>query len=277
MTSSSQPIILQPPAQPTMSQGQSKPRIKYKNVLFKLGIVEVILGSLSVLLCIATLAIARAKRTYSYYDSWEGRTLYYSIDYVINNGGQGIWGGIVLIITGVLGIKAKKHPSGCMYVANMVMTIATAHSSAVMSILSGICAGLVEPMEYAIAYVVLHGIIALIGLIGMIICILHSAYCCAGVCCRKRRYQGVVMYAPQTVVPQQQMVQLANGQYMMVPSASVPQAYPQFQVAGPSFHPSGHVPAQQVPPQQMTKEQEAQMRENPPRYTATPDTFNPSV
>nr|XP_039273488.1 uncharacterized protein LOC120347536 [Styela clava] len=263
-----QSIVLQPQMQPASC---ANPREKYKNVLFNLGITEVILGSLSVILCIATLVIARTKTTYRDYDFDDERSYYWRIRYDLNDLGQGIWCGAAIIAPGVLGIKARKHSSVCMYVANMVVAIVASFFMATLCIISSICAGIVEPKEFAVGYIVLHSIIAVIGFIGMVICIVHSSFCCAGVCCIKKPYQGVVMYTSQPAYSQPQMVQLANGQYMMV-SVNVPQNYPALQMPGPSYYNANQMPQQTEgvslypPTQPMTKEQEAQL--NPPEYTA---------
>nr|XP_039274207.1 uncharacterized protein LOC120348146 [Styela clava] len=266
-----------PPQQATnTSTPQTKLREKYKLVLYRFGVTEIVLGVLSVVLCIVTLIIASTKKTYVYHSTWNNRTYDYRIRYSVTYASHGIWCGGVVIASGILGFKARGKPSVCFYNANMAVSIVASCFMATLCIMSAICAGDTYPRKGNGGIIAVDSIMAVIGFAGMNICIIHSAYCCAGVCCRKKP-QGVVVYAAHPAYPQQQMVQLANGQFIMIPA----QGY----APGTSYYPGTQMPPQPgvaVPPypqtanSQMTKEQEAQANQNPPEYTAHAS-HNPSV
>ncbi|XP_039274209.2 uncharacterized protein LOC120348148 [Styela clava] len=258
-------VTLPPQQATTTSTPQTKPREKYKLVLYRLGVTEIVLGLLSVVLCIVTLLIASTKKTFAYHSSRNNITCYYwyTINYSMAYASHGIWCGAIVIASGILGFKVRRKPSICLYNANMAVSIVTSCFMATLCIMSAICAGDTYPREGNGGIIAVHSIMAVIGFAGMIICIIHSAYCCTGVCCRKKP-QGVVVYSAHPAYSQQRMVQLANGQFIMIPA----QGY----APGTSYYPGAQMPPQpgvavppypQTPNSQMTKEQEAQANQNP--------------
>lgn len=257
-------------------QPSTKPRERHKDKLFKFGIVEVIFGIISIISCIVTLVFASIIRTWPYYIPYYDRTDQMEVYYGETKSAPGIWCGAIVLATGILGIKSKSTPTVCMYNANMTMSIIGACFMGILCIMSGYSAGDLYPLSSTYVVLAMHCLMAIVGFAGMIICIIHSAYCCAGVCCHKNPQQGVVVYAAQP-----QMVQLTNGQYAMI-SPSVPPNYPT--LAGPSYFPAGHVqapvgtpsmqvvtpPHSELPSQPLSssKGQEAQMHDYPPSYSS---------
>nr|XP_039270031.1 uncharacterized protein LOC120344790 [Styela clava] len=235
--------VTAPAPQPeTTTPAQIKPRITHKNVLFKLGIAEVIFGVLSCILCIITLILADKNSSYLYYDDYEKRYYQNRITYGSNVVAQGIWCGVVILASGILGIKARDYPTVCMYRANMTVSIIASFFMFILCILSGVSTITVYPHSYIYILLPYHTILAIIGFVGMIICIVHSAYCCAGICCRTKTTR-----VPRPAYSRQQMVRLANGQYMMVP-INAPQNYPGMPIAQQAVV----VPPGQVFPQPVT-------------------------
>ena len=143
------------------------PRDRNKKTLRGLGIAEASLGGFSILLAIAANYIA------SFWSFFFNRTFTYT--------SQGIWCGVFMIIIGILGISVKKNPSKCMYVANMTMAIVVACISFTGFVLSGFAAG---TSYFSTNLIIIHSIITIICLAVMIITIVHSAFCCSGVCYR---------------------------------------------------------------------------------------------
>nr|XP_039274211.1 uncharacterized protein LOC120348150 [Styela clava] len=234
----------------TTSTPRKKFRAKYKLVLYQLGVTEIVLGVLSVILFIFTLIIASTKTTYVYHDNDLGRTYGPKIDYSITFASHGIWCGAVVIASGMLGFEASRKPSACLYNANMIVSIVASCFMAMLWILSVICAGDTYPREDNEGIIAVHCILAAIGFAGMIICILHSSYYRAGVCCRKKS-QCVVLKATYPAYPQQQMVQLANGQFIMIPA----QEY----VPGTPYNPGAQTsprPEVGIPPYPQTSNQQ---------------------
>nr|XP_039274200.1 uncharacterized protein LOC120348140 isoform X1 [Styela clava]XP_039274201.1 uncharacterized protein LOC120348140 isoform X2 [Styela clava] len=201
----------------TQSQGAAtgklKPRKKYKNVLFYLGTVEIILAVLCAIFCVVTLILAVRNSSYLYQNFYNDQYYTYRITNGTNAVGHGIWCGAVLLVSGILGIKTKHHTSPCMYRANMTFSILAAIFMLILIVLSIVSIVTVYPRSYSYIVMPFHVILAILGFIGMIISIIHAALCCAGICCRKKPRQINVAYTTQ----QGQMVQLANGQYVMMP------------------------------------------------------------
>ena len=204
-----------------------KRRERHKGKLYGLGITECVLGVAMIILAIATLAITGSRYTrYSRY--------YYHIGAELTYSSQGLWSGVLVTVTGILGVCANKNPSVCMYNANMAMSIISAFLLAPAIILSGIAA----PFSYTAALAI-HILIAILGFAAMVICIVHSAFCCAGVCCHKSQNRGVVVYVPQQA---QQLVRLPNGQVVMAaPNPVMPQQYAYGMAASaPISNPTGY-------------------------------------
>ncbi|XP_077974109.1 uncharacterized protein LOC120348153 [Styela clava] len=182
-------------------------------------------------LCIVTLIIASTKKTYVYHERWTNNTQVSKIHYSITYASQGIWCGAIVIASGILGFKVRGKPFVCLYIANMIVSIVASCFMATLCIMSVICAGDIHPREGNGGIIAVHCILANIGFAGMIICIIHIGYCCTSVYCGKK-LQGVVEYAAYPAYVQQQMVQLTNGQFIMIPA----QRY----VPGTSYNPGAH-------------------------------------
>nr|XP_039254359.1 uncharacterized protein LOC120331348 [Styela clava] len=212
------PVAQQPIGQNLPTQqgviDPEKKRSKYKDILYRLGMTELLFGVLFIASCIASLGFAigvtnQGYASYSYYSS-------FGIVYA----SPGIWCGIFPIISGILGICARKNTSTCMYGSNMIMAIFTA-----------IFMGILFSISLPAAIIVTHPAIITFQILNtlgsfaiLIVSIVHSAYCCAGVCCVPPTHSTRAYYTAQPVG--QQYVQLANGQYMLVPNQQIPgQAY----------------------------------------------------
>ncbi|XP_077973923.1 uncharacterized protein LOC144429639 [Styela clava] len=207
------PVMLAQTQPQGAATGQLKPRKKYKNVLFYLGSVEIILAVLCAIFCVVTLILGAINSSYIRRDFWNDRIGEYRITYGTNTVAHGIWCGAVLLVSGILGIKTQHHTSPCMYRANMTFSIFAAIFMVFLIVLSIVSIFTVYPRSYNYIVMPFHIILAILGFIGMIICITHAAFCCAGICCRKKPRQINATYTAQ----QGQMVQLANGQYVMMP------------------------------------------------------------
>ena len=165
-----------------------------------------------------------------------------------------------MITVGFLGTRAKKSPSRSMYIANMIMTIITAIIEATAIVMSS-CAAAVS--RYSIGLMVMHSTISILCLIGIVIVIVHSAYCCGGICCiRKASSPEVVYVTPHgSPYPQSQYVQGPDGQIIMVltqpPMQNVvkPQQF-QYPHSPPIIH-SPQSPAPQRPDARNQKPAEA--------------------
>ncbi|XP_077974146.1 uncharacterized protein LOC120348142 [Styela clava] len=221
-TANVQPQQQAPVGQVTMAQtqpqgaamSQLKPRKKYKNVLFYLGTVEIILAVLCGIFCVVTLILGAINSpSYIVHDRWNDQHHEYRVTYGTNTVAHGIWCGAVLLVSGILGLKTKHHTSPCMYRANMTFSILAAIFMVILLCLSVMSILTIYPRSYRYIVMPFHIILAILGFIGMTICIIHAAFCCAGICCRNKFQQINVTYTAQ----QGQTVQLANGQYVMMP------------------------------------------------------------
>lgn len=191
-SASQQQHIMINQVQPVMQPMQASPMEKYKTYLYNFGITEIVLGAISCALGALAIII--------------GLNYYVSLTFV----GQGIWCGGVLIVCGVLGLMTRTRPTRCMYNANMAMSIVAANFMIVMVILSGMAAAFDSNVT---SIVIFHSVICLAGFGALIITILHSAYCCAGVCCLESYPRQVVVVGPNGMIP----VQLPNGQTVLYP------------------------------------------------------------
>lgn len=220
------------------------PRPKHKKVLVGLGIAECVLGVISIVLAIAVIGIASDKlNQYNHemrYVYFRRSSSSYFRRYVLPYSSQGIWGGIFKIVTGILGIRVKYTSSRCMYIANMTMAIITALISFSGTVLSGIAAAI---LFYKEEFIALYATLSVISFAAMVITIIHSAFCCSGVCCRSDSVptQHVGYYPQQHVVqPQPQYVQGPNGQlFMVVNQPVIPQ--PNYQTS--TFQQTSQSPA----------------------------------
>lgn len=156
-------------------------RYQYPTVFFGFGGTEVIIGVFSVLLgIIVTIQSATVKdnRTSRYDGVYCSGARFFS--FVC----QGIWGGLLLVATGALGIRLSKQPSRGMYIANMTLTIITPITMSVVVIMSAI--GAASSTRCSQAIVGLHATIAVACFVAMVITIVHAAFSCNGVCCSEQ-------------------------------------------------------------------------------------------
>lgn len=184
---------------------------KYKNVYKRIGITQVCFGVIAIALAITNIVLA-ASNGLDYYDD---------LSFI----GAGIWGGVMILVCGILGIVSWKKPFYCPIIASMVLSIIT----------SVVCAGVIG-LEVTAAIVsqqsgyyecndydydtdertwnyrcisvintltMLHSILAAFGLAAFITAIVHSSYCCASVCCGRKTYQ-FSPYAPLQNDPENQ-------------------------------------------------------------------------
>lgn len=160
----------------------------------------------------------------------------------------GIWGGLLLLISGILGVTARCHPTKPVYTANLVLSILAVVAMVIMLFISSIVAAAARDYSYhgTSIVMVLCIISAVMGFAAVIITSIHCSYSCV-VNSTKRRRDGRVMYRS---VPQQQLVptQLPNGQIVYYPSQTIPSAslypsnVPAPMVTGPMAFPNANQP-----------------------------------
>lgn len=201
------------------------PRHKYKKTLRGFGIAECIIGGLSVLLAvIADFKILHLR----YINKYSGRSYssYYYASINLTFTSPGVWCGIIIIITGIFGIRVMKTPTRCMHIANLAMCIITA----CVTIPAVGCSGYAAVYSaYSSTMVSLHAIIIVLCFAGMITAIMHTGFCCSGVCYKSNSvstHQQVMYHPHQNVVqPPPQYSQVANEQAMIaVNDPTIPQA-----------------------------------------------------
>lgn len=159
----------------------SSSRDAHKTTLCGLGIAECVLGGIAFLLGIATV---------SYFPQIYA-TEQYILAIVFTFTSQGIWAGGLIVISGILGVIAKSNPSVSIYNANMVLSIISAVGCAPGMVLSAFASTCTLNLYILFA---MHLITTLCLLAGFVICIVHSAYCCCGVCSKQNTQGGVVLY-----------------------------------------------------------------------------------
>lgn len=189
--------VQQPPVHqiyPFMQSAQMNPFDKYKSILFYLGVTEIILGALSCLFGLLSILAALSVR--------------YAIFTFI---GHGIWCGFPLVICGVLGVLIYSKPSKGMYNANMALSIIAANFMILLVIFSSLSAVIDGRVDDLIIY---HAVNAVVGFVGFVVLIVHSAYCCAGICCVGNYSVPVTILPPEATLP----MQFTNDGVMVYPS-----------------------------------------------------------
>lgn len=164
-----------------------KSREKYRTKLYGLGITECVLGGLCVILAITTLSV-------------EMHPIVIGLENLFTYTAQGIWDGFFIILTGILGICAKGNPSLLIYNVNMALSIITAVFSSAAVVLSSFAC--LSSLSSGISLFVLHASISLFLFASLVILIVHSGFCCAGVC-RTHDSGGTVVYITQAPEPSQ--------------------------------------------------------------------------
>lgn len=234
---------------PVPTAGTADRRQVHKSKLFTFGIFEVVLGGFAFVLWLTSIMMAvtappKCYTSHSYYPTYKTHVSCYRGSYPFTYISSGLWCGMFLFISGSLGICARKKPSPCMYTANMAMSIISAVMMGIMLIISSIGAA-VEAYFYP-AIMAPHILQTLVALAAMIVCILHSAYCCAATCCGSRQSHGRVTYAATP----QQFVHLPTGQVMVAQGQHMPaQNYPVMTTGLPVVHqPGSTVPVAMMAP-----------------------------
>ncbi|XP_077985814.1 membrane-spanning 4-domains subfamily A member 8-like [Glandiceps talaboti] len=176
--------IVQQPSQPTTTNNGERPGFAHR-LAAALGCCEIVIGVLAIIL--GSVAII--------YESG----LYYI--------GTPIWCGVMMVITGLLGVLSAHYKTSETIVASMVMSIISA----------SICGTVLLSMEsislaitsYSYCYYEnckehktsgMHATNVALSLIYAIIAIINSAFCCRAVCCGRSQPDTVVYYTPQNQV-----------------------------------------------------------------------------
>lgn len=265
-----QPATASPAATGPHWPGGRNPREKYKLTIYKLGIIEVVLGVVCCILWLVSMVLAMTApmECYEYlrYEVYH-RTcynLYFEYTYI----SSGLWGGLFLIFTGVLGICTKKKTSPCMYYSNMTLSIITSLAMGVVIIISSITPTRYEASRYPDIKPP-HIILAVVGFVALVVCITHSAYCCAGSCTVEKQHGTVVYASPH------QYVQLPNGQLMPL-QAQPMLSHPVMMMSAMDLQPSpscGMSPGVAAPAlPKAAKQLEAEMQQ----YPGDPPTYDES-
>lgn len=143
----------------------------YSNIIYKIGIAEISIGVISIILAICGTVVA-ATSTYT------SETLHCMSTEIFTFISHGTWIGLVMIVTGIIGIMLAKKPSKVLYIANMAMAIITVVMTFIGLVLSGIPA--VFSTYCSGAYTALLGIhivLAVIFVVMMTLSIIHANIC----------------------------------------------------------------------------------------------------
>lgn len=190
-------------------------RRKYKRTLYWFGFIEILLGIGAFGTCVVGAVIASAHSNES--------MLYAS---------SGLWCGVVMMISGILGVRVSKHSSSLIIRANMTASILSSIFMAIMFMMSMVAALSGHHILLAI-YVFL----SIIASAGFILNIVHAAFCCATICCISPHldYRTVQTSSGRTPIVRYMFV---DGQQL------VPVGYPGPPAVGqpPSLSPMLHPP-----------------------------------
>lgn len=153
-----------------------------RNVLFGLGIVEVLLGCITVSFGIAARLIKDKEMEENLTSTVE--TLYKKAYKILVTLGviksQGIWGGSLVIITGVLAISLKKWSSRKLYICNMIMAGITAKLS--IAVIGMSCVATVA-VWFSKPLLAMYGGITVCTLISFIVTLVNAVCSCYAICC----------------------------------------------------------------------------------------------
>lgn len=152
------------------AESSSTTKIKYARYFLGLGVVEVTLGVVLFGFDVGELWYTLSVRE-MVDRSWLARA--YS--------GIGIWGGLFICASGALGVLYKFRPSSTVINANMALCMLSATASFVIVVIYVVAAVTID--KRGIEY---HAVSVASGFIAMIVCIVHSAFCCGGVCQRQK-------------------------------------------------------------------------------------------
>lgn len=252
------------PIQTVISPSQKQEPVgkKYKGHFKRVGWFQVVLGALSIVLAITNICIAATTGSFSF-------------AFI----GCGIWSGIVILVCGILGLRATKDKSKCSVIAGMVMTIISAMFTSTMFALEII--GAIIPV-YCSRYdwddhryynctpgaiIAIHSILVIISFTSLVVAIIHSGFTCASICCGGPSSQAhsTVVYTTPAYIQQPGtnptgFVQIhPNSQYVQQQQYQTNQAYPN---QPQYYYPQPTTSVNPYPPQ-------SQMMA-PPSYSAAP-------
>lgn len=151
-------------------------RRKYKRTLYWFGFIEILLGIAAFGTCVVGAVIVSTgftESTESMRSSQSTRptgSMLYAT--------SGLWCGIVMIVSGILGVKVSKQSSLNVIRANMAASIISSIFMAIMFMMSMFAS--LSPFHTLLAIYVFLSIIASAG---FILNIVHAAFCCATICC----------------------------------------------------------------------------------------------
>lgn len=210
---SSQVTYGAPFARPGHATGSSsKKHRRFSQVLLWMGCSEIVLGVLQCVLCVASLIVADEIRS-------EGATQV----------SPGIWCGVFLIVCGVFGVFGGKYPTFAFYGVNIAMCVMAAIFMVILVVLSAVFAIVEGQVDRTLEG--LHISLAILGFIGLVSSIVHSAFTCAGCCCVNSATDAApaqpVTYASHYIHP----VSLPYSNAPGYPRAIPPQ--PQHIISGP--------------------------------------------
>lgn len=172
-------------------------KVKHPMKLYTFGMIEIILGGISCLLCIVSIILTVLDTS-----NYHGKEVCFTFI------SQGLWCGAFLIVTGVLGVTAKKKPTAQMLTINMATSIISSILMGVFFILS-VLAGITSSNANVTA---MHFVMAVLSVGGLTISVLHSAFCCAGGS-YPSMYNGQAIFKGNN---SQKIVGTANVQFLMV-------------------------------------------------------------
>lgn len=204
--------MLPAPIQRTVDRSQM-----YKTHIYRLANTEIVLGVLSIIFTIPTLAIVSSEaERYLSKMSYAGYRYSYRVNTLFTYAAAGFWGGICIVTLGILGLRIRINPSRVGYIGSTIMAIMTANITSVATTVDVLAAG---DSYYSSALTGLHIALALINAAATISAIVHSALCCCGACrVNDTAAQQPVMYFPThgNALCQPQYIQGPNGQLMTV-------------------------------------------------------------
>ncbi|CAK8694579.1 unnamed protein product [Clavelina lepadiformis] len=162
---------------PVVVNAVEMPSIRHKSAVTKLGLAQVILGVLSVLIGVALIVMMVVVQSR------------YFISLAMYTFGEGIWCGIWIIVAGVLGMSAgKQDASVCLINCHMGFGIVAILFAALLSVESGIHAGVTAYMPFRVLSIV-QAINAGISFFSLIVstsiccCCSTPQACCGTSCC----------------------------------------------------------------------------------------------
>lgn len=177
-----------------------------------LGITEIVFGVMILVAGIA--AIVLTPKTDLLRNGNSGAILRSQL-YPYMNTGPGIWCGIFVIITGILGVLIRADTSSkIMYIVNMVSAIVAALLSIACMILAGVAIVAVL-LAVGVVAAAMHAITIILAFVTMIITMIHACACCEGACRDPAQQQVVIAQVPvQSAYPGNQGMPMQENPQM---------------------------------------------------------------